>query len=140
MTVMMTVDSAIPGHSVFSGFRAPPSASCRPIFPKQTHAQNSTLAIHVPTAMLSCDRPTSTSYSSPEPGIVILVDGLVGAGTISGLSPRMVPIPASPTTVDRIKPGLERSTRYHSTGLTRARVSDACAVDCQCSLRLTLSA
>lgn len=105
------------------------------MFPKQTHAQNSTLAIHVPTAMLSCDKPTSSSYASPGPGIVILVEGLVGAGTISGLSPRMVPVPASPTSVDRMKPGLELSTRYHSTGFTRARVSDACAVDCQGSLR-----
>ena len=37
--------------------------------------------------------------------------------------------------MERRKPGLERSTRYHRTGLTRARVRDIWEVDCQGSLR-----
>jgi hypothetical protein len=37
--------------------------------------------------------------------------------------------------VERMKPGLERSIRYQSTGLTSARVKEACMVEAQGSLR-----
>lgn len=51
-------------------------------------------------------------------------EGVAGAGTISGSTPKAIAVPARPTSIDRRKPGLERSTKYHRTGLTRARVRD----------------
>ena len=54
-----------------------------------------------------------------------------GEGTISGLIARTRIVPAMPTMVERVKPGLERSMRYQRTGLTRARVRESCRVDCQ---------
>lgn len=59
----------------------------------------------------------------------------MGEGTISGLTLKAIAVPARPTSVERRKPGFERSTRYHSTGLTRARVNETCNVDCHGSLR-----
>ena len=48
-----------------------------------------------------------------------------GEGTISGLMARTRIVPAMPTMVERVKPGLERSMRYQRTGLTRARVRES---------------
>lgn len=62
-------------------------------------------------------------------------EGEGGDGTISGLSPSSIAVPVIPTNEERKNPGFERSMRYHSTGLTRAKVSDTCKVDCQGSLR-----
>jgi len=53
-----------------------------------------------------------------------------GEGTMSGFMLKHIAVPVSPTIVERIKPGFERSTRYHSTGLTNANVSETCNVDC----------
>ncbi len=55
---------------------------------------------------------------------------------MSGFRPRRTAVPAMPTRAESRKPGLERSTRYQSTGLTRARVRETWRVDCQGSLRL----
>ena len=54
---------------------------------------------------------------------------------MSGLTPKALAVPVSPTSIDRRKPGLERSIRYQRTGLTRASVNDIWAVDCHGSLR-----
>jgi len=54
-----------------------------------------------------------------------------GEGNISGLDTRRSAVPVAPTAVERIKPGLDRSIIYHRTGLTRARVREACRVDVQ---------
>ena len=97
------------------------------MFPKHTQVQNSTLAIHVPTTILSGGMPVyqilacGTDASSPATG-----DGAVaaGEGTISGLMLRTASIPVKPTTVENTKPDLERSTRYHRTGLARERVRE----------------
>ena len=62
-------------------------------------------------------------------------DEAAGDGTISGLTPKAMAVPARPTSMERRKPGFERSTRYQSTGFTRAKVRDTCVVDCQGSLR-----
>lgn len=62
-------------------------------------------------------------------------DGAAGEGTISGLTPKAMAVPARPTSMERKKPGFERSTRYQSTGLTSAKVRDTCDVDCHGSLR-----
>src|SRR5438034_1216254 len=106
------------------------------MFPKHTLLQNSTLAIHVPTAMLSCEMAARVPSSGVESFKgEALGEVIAGEGTTSGLIPSNANIPASPTNVERMKPGLERSMRYQSTGLTRARVSDTWRVDCQGSLR-----
>jgi len=112
------------------------NASLRPILPKHTQLQNSTLAIQVETAMLS-------GLTSPCGGIELVEFGpkpaggitIAGEGTMSGLTANKTAVPVIPTTVDSKKPALERSTRYHSTGLTSARVSETCKVDCHGSLR-----
>ena len=58
-----------------------------------------------------------------------------GEGIMSGFEARRRAVPVRPTPVERMKPGLERSTRYQRTGLTRASVRDACSVEAQGSLR-----
>lgn len=62
-------------------------------------------------------------------------EGEGGDGIISGLSPSSIAVPVIPTNEERKNPGFERSMRYHRTGLTNAKVSDTCTVDCQGSLR-----
>jgi hypothetical protein len=52
-----------------------------------------------------------------------------GEGIISGFETRRRAVPVAPTAVERMKPGFERSTRYQRTGLTSARVREACRVD-----------
>ncbi len=59
-----------------------------------------------------------------------------GEGIISGFEAKSKAVPVAPTNEESKKPGLERSMRYQSTGLTRARVRDACRVEAQGSLRL----
>lgn len=106
------------------------------MLPKHTQLQNSTLAIHVQTAMLSglispCGEIALVELGTiPAGGVTI-----AGEGTISGLTADKTAVPAIPTIAESTKPGLERSTRYHSTGLTSARVRETCKVDCQGSLR-----
>lgn len=58
-----------------------------------------------------------------------------GLGIMSGFETRRSAVPVAPTAVERMKPGLERSIRYQSTGLTSARVKEACMVEAQGSLR-----
>ncbi len=58
-----------------------------------------------------------------------------GEGTISGFRLRRTEVPRRPTAAERRKPGLERSTRYQRTGLTRARVRETWRVEAQGSLR-----
>lgn len=117
-----------------------PNASLLPIFPKHTLLQNRTLAIQVPIPMLSLlIKPSYTPESrevfdiEPARG-----DGVAGEGTIPGLTPKAMAVPARPTSIESRKPVLERSTRYQRTGLTRARVRETCEVDCQGSLRCEL--
>lgn len=113
-------------------------ANRRPIFPKHTQVQNSTLAIHVPTTRLSCGialyRVPACEIGVPSPA---MGDGVVeaGEGIISGLILSTANIPVNPTMVDRAKPGFERSTRYHRTGLARESVRETWSVDCQGTLR-----
>ena len=52
-----------------------------------------------------------------------------------GFTPSRTAVPARPTMVERMKPGLERSIMYQRTGLTRASVNETWRVDCQGSLR-----
>jgi hypothetical protein len=109
-----------------------PNASCLPILPKHTQLQNNTLAIQVPTPILSCEM----RLSIPTPGAVMFASVnfggcIAGDGTMSGLIPNNTNVPAIPTTVERMKPGFDRSIRYHSTGFTSARVNETCSVDCQ---------
>jgi hypothetical protein len=54
---------------------------------------------------------------------------------MSGFETSNRAVPVHPTAVLRMKPGLDRSTRYQRTGLTRARVKDAWRVEAQGSLR-----
>lgn len=114
-----------------------PNASLLPMFPKQTQLQNSTLAIHVLTPILSLViRPSDRMPSKEELPAFARGIGVAGEGTISGFTPSSTTVPAIPTIADRKKPGFERSTRYHKTGFTSASVRDTCKVDCQGSLRL----
>lgn len=113
----------------------PLSANLRPILPKQTQLQNITLAIHVATPMVSLviipSNPSPLDvWAALAPG-----EGVAGEGTIPGLTPSNTAVPVRPTTVERMKPGLERSMRYHNTGLTSARVRETWRVDCHGSLR-----
>ena len=114
-----------------------PNASLLPMFPKQTQLQNSTLAIHVLTPMLSLVIRLSDKLPSKEAFIAFARrKEVAGGGTISGFTPSSIAVPAIPTMADRTKPGFERSIKYHKTGLTSASVKDTCKVDCQGSLRL----
>jgi hypothetical protein len=107
-----------------------------PILPKQTQLQNSTLAIQVATPMLSALTSPELTGQGELPIVIEAFEGAAaGAGTILGLIPRRMAVPARPTTDDRRKPALLRSMRYQSTGLTRARVNETWSVDCQGSLR-----
>lgn len=102
-------------------------ASWRPMFPKQTHALNKTLATQVLTARLSCVIPVPNPRSRKvlfRAGIAD-ADAPVEGGTKSGLSARTIPIPPTPTMVDMKKPVLVRSIRYQRTGFARASVADA---------------
>lgn len=124
-------------YDVLKCSRREPMAHWRPMLPKQTHAQKRTLATQVRTATPSCVMPVASPYSRRvwfNRGIVD-AEELVEGGTKSGRSPRMMPIPVKATVVDITKPVLVRSIRYHRTGLTRARVADACVMDCQGSRR-----
>jgi hypothetical protein len=62
-------------------------------------------------------------------------ENVAGEGIMSGFEARRSAAPVVPTAVLRIKPGIERSMRYHRTGLTSARVREACIVEAQGSLR-----
>ena len=62
-------------------------------------------------------------------------DGAAGVGTICGFTQTHTAVPVMPTMVDRKIPGFERSTRYHRSGFTKAKVSDTWSVDCQGSFR-----
>ena len=102
------------------------------MFPKQTLLQKSTLATQVQTPILSLlIKPLCKTVSDE-----LVARGEVdGDGTICGFTPSTAAVPVIPTKVERIKPGLERSIRYHNTGLIRANARDTCRVDCQGSLR-----
>jgi hypothetical protein len=62
-------------------------------------------------------------------------ENAAGEGIASGFETRRSAAPVVPTAVLRMKPGIERSMRYHRTGLTRASVREACIVEAQGSLR-----
>ncbi len=117
------------------------NASLRPILPKQTLLQNRTLATHVLTAMVSllinCTRKPESCRDVvfAVGGAYALGDGVGGAGTMLGLIPSRKAVPATPTTVETMNPGFERSIRYHRAGLTMAKVNETCNVDCHGSLR-----
>ena len=49
---------------------------------------------------------------------------VAGDGTMPGFTRSRIAVPVNPTMVERRKPGLERSMRYHSTGLTSASVRE----------------
>ena len=66
-----------------------------------------------------------------------LGEGVDGGGTISGFTPSSTAVPAVPTRAERMNPGLDRSIRYHSTGLTSAKVKETCRVDCHGSFRFS---
>ena len=102
------------------------------MLPKQTLLQNKTLAIQVLNPILSM----LIKLSYPEllcKKLAALAFGEgAGAGesTRLGLMLRETAVPARPTTEERMNPGFDRSTRYHSTGLTNANVNETCSVDC----------
>ena len=103
----------------------------RPMFPKQTLLQKRTLAIQVATAMLSSvikfSFPNFWDNSAARTDLVELV---VGRGTTAGLTKRRATVPKIPTAADNQNPACVRSIVYHRQGLTSARVSEACIVDC----------
>lgn len=102
------------------------------MLPKHTQAQKITLAIQVRTAMLSWVISAPNAFSQPVPlRNAVPTDGPVDAGTSSGFNPNTTLIPATATALASMKPVEERSIRYHNTGFARARVSEACVVDCQ---------
>ena len=113
------------------------------MLPKHTQLQKSTLAIQVPTPMLSeLTRPPARSGQAAASAPAAAPDAraageavVAGAGTMAGLMPSSTAVPVRPTTAERRKPGFDRSIKYHSTGLTNASVSETCSVDCQGSLR-----
>lgn len=111
--------------------RRDPPVSCLPMFPKHTHAQKRTLAIHVRTAMLSWVSLAPGVASGPTP----LSEGTGAEPSVAGIRPGLRPskrlIPPIARVVDKMKPVLVRSIRYHSTGLARASVKDAWVVDSQ---------
>lgn len=111
------------------------SANRRPIFPKQTQLQNITLAIHVATPIVSFVIIPLKSSPFDVFAALALGEGVAGEGTIPGLTPSNTAVPVRPTTVERTKPGLERSMRYHKTGFASASVRETWSVDCQGSLR-----
>ena len=102
------------------------------MLPKQTLLQNRTLAIQVLTPMLSM----LTKLPYPELLCKMLAALAFGEGAGAGESTRLglmaseTAVPERPTTVERMNPGFDRSTRYHSTGLTNANVNETCSVDC----------
>lgn len=93
------------------------------MFPKQTQLQNRTLAIHVPTASSPCEtfRPAMLLLNTVSS---MVPDVLSGEKTMPGFISSKAIIPVSPMTVERTKPDLERSTRYHRKGFTSASVSE----------------
>lgn len=54
---------------------------------------------------------------------------------MDGLRLRRRNVPKVPIIEDRMKPGRDRSTRYHSTGFIRVRANETCRVDVQSSFR-----
>jgi hypothetical protein len=116
-------------------FRAPVplSANRLPIFPKQTQLQNSTLKIQTAPSMLSCPNHSPVQLPPfPRYGYFeVEFPKDAGEGIISGFETRRRAVPVAPTAVERMKPGFERSIRYHKTGLTKARVKEACRVEVQ---------
>lgn len=107
------------------------------MLPKHTQAQNRTLATQVRTATPSCVMLVTNAKSAPvlsgpnDVAVELLIDERIN----SGFRPRIMPIPASPTIVDRKNPDRVRSIRYHRTGFARARVTEACVVDSHGSRR-----
>jgi hypothetical protein len=105
------------------------SANLRPILPKHTQLQNSTLIIQIPPSM-----PSLLTYP-PRSSIIVLcwtvafLEEEAGLGIMSGFETRRSAVPVAPTPKERMKPGLERSIMYHRTGLTSANVSEACRVE-----------
>ena len=105
------------------------------MLPKQTQLQNRTLAIQVQTPILSCEM----KLSMPTSGAVLLASVALGGcvagdGIMLGLISNSIEVPTIPTTADKMKPGIDLSITYHSTGLTSARVNETCIVDCQGNL------
>lgn len=106
------------------------------MFPKQTLLQKSTLATQVQIPILSLlIKPLCKTVSDELVAVLPARGKADGDGTICGFTPSTTAVPVIPTKVERIKPGLERSIRYHNTGLIRANARDTCRVDCQGSLR-----
>lgn len=116
-----------------------PMARRRPMLPKQTQLQNSTLSIHTPVSTVSCRAsPPRVSKSSWE--VALVTDALPnetaeGVGIISGLTPRRKAEPVRPTAAARTKPGLERSISHQRRGFTRASDRDTWRVDAQATFR-----
>lgn len=125
----------------------PFNASLRPMFPKQTQLQNKTDRIQMPPSRLSlltspnhvpdpkASPPTLIGWCRIVEFAIREVLAVAGLGIISGFDTSRRVVPIAPTAAESIKPGLERSMRYHSAGLTRASVREACRVEVQGSLR-----
>jgi hypothetical protein len=127
----------------------PLRASRRPMLPKQTQEQNNTLRIQIAPSMFSLliypPRSTPMRFKSPNISVCSMVElGLwpvnTGLGIISGVTRKWSTVPVTPTAVERMKPGFERSIRYQRTGFTKASVRDAWRVEVQGSLRYNLLA
>lgn len=100
-------------------------ASRLPMFPKQTQLQKRTLNIQMPVSIVSWlarpPRVTGSEYVLSVPFRYVRDDGV---GITSGLMPNSMAEPAIPTAMDNMKPGFDRSIKYHKNGLTRANVKD----------------
>ena len=117
----------------------------RPMLPKHTLQQNSTLSIQMVISTLSLvARPPKTSVSpepdccwfawaeldalrppnSAAPKLFQIDEALAGAGTMSAFKPVNMREPVSPIAAENKNPAGVPSIRYHKNGLTRASVSD----------------
>lgn len=115
-------------------------ANLLPMLPKHTQLQNSTLAIQVPTPILSSEESPSNPGWFPDTFARDNFCGcMAGDGTISGLTSSNTIVPATPTTADKMKPGFDLSIRYHRTGFASASVRETCRVDCQGNFLCSIS-
>lgn len=109
-------------------------ASLLPMLPKHTQLQNKTLMTQMPVSIvLFVARPPSIRTSLPVCPVEFRSrygdEEPIGAGMISGSSPRETIVPARPTAADRRKPVLDRSIRYHKSGFAIAKVRETCIVE-----------
>ena len=79
------------------------------MFPKHTQLQNNTLATHAKTPTNSCEMAVAEEAAG---------------GTSPGLIAKEIIVPKTPTNIERMNPGVDRSIKYQSAGSATASVRD----------------